>query len=78
MARGLTDVDWEDATEYAPAVVTALAMPLTFSISDGLGIGFITYAFIKLLAGRFTDLNPAVIVIAVAFVFKFALPELIN
>ena len=72
MARGLTDVDWEDVTEYAPAVVTALAMPLTFSIAHGIGFGLITYAAIKLLSGRIGDIHPAVAILAVLFVIKFA------
>ena len=72
MTRGLTEVDWEDATEYAPAVVTAIVMPLTFSIANGIALGFITYAAIKLLSGRFADINAAVAVLAVAFIVKFA------
>jgi AGZA family xanthine/uracil permease-like MFS transporter len=72
MARGLTEIDWEDASEYVPAVVTAIVMPLTFSIANGIAFGFIAYAAIKLLAGRFSDINPAVAILAVAFVVKFA------
>jgi adenine/guanine/hypoxanthine permease len=44
MARGLAEIDWEDITEYAPAVVCAISMPLTYSIATGIGLGFITYA----------------------------------
>lgn len=73
MARGLSEIDWEDVTEYLPAVVTALAMPLTFSIANGIGFGFITYAAIKLLAGEHRTLHPAVPVLAVLFVIKFAI-----
>ncbi len=73
MARGLAEIDWEDVTEYAPAVITAIAMPLTFSIADGLGLGFVTYAGIKILSGRFDQCSPAVLVIAVLFGLKFAL-----
>lgn len=73
MARGLTEIDWDDATVYAPAVVTALAMPFTFSIAHGIGIGFITYAGIKLAAGRFADCSPTVLAIAALFLVKFAL-----
>jgi AGZA family xanthine/uracil permease-like MFS transporter len=73
MAQGLAEIDWEDATEYAPAVITAIAMPLTFSIADGLGLGFLTYAGIKILSGRFSQCPPAVLVIAVLFGLKFAL-----
>ncbi len=72
MMRGLTEVDWEDVTEYAPAVVTAIGIPLTFSISDGIGFGFVTYAAIKILSGRFSEAGPAVTAIAVLFVIKFA------
>ena len=72
MARGLTEMDWEDVTEYAPAVVTAIAMPLTFSIANGIAFGFITYAAIKLLAGRFAEARPAVLVLGAVFVIKFA------
>ena len=47
MARGLAEIDWDDATEYAPAVVAAITMPLTYSIATGIGLGFITYAVAK-------------------------------
>lgn len=73
MARGLAEIDWEDATEYAPGVVTAFSMPLTFSIADGIGLGFISYAAIKLLSGRATECSIAVYVIAALFVLRFAL-----
>ena len=73
MARGLSEIDWEDATEYAPGVVTAIPMPLTFSIADGIGIGFITYAAIKILSGRATEASIAVYVIAALFVVRFAI-----
>jgi adenine/guanine/hypoxanthine permease len=52
MARGLAEIDWEDPTEYAPAVITAIAMPLTYSIATGIAFGFIAYAAVKLLAGK--------------------------
>ncbi len=73
MARALGDIDWGDVTETVPAVVTALAIPLTFSIASGIGLGVISYAAIKLLAGRFGDLNWAVGIIAAAFAIKLAL-----
>jgi AGZA family xanthine/uracil permease-like MFS transporter len=73
MARGLTEVDWEDATEYAPAVVTAITMPLTFSIANGIALGLVTYAAVKLLSGRYREVSLTVAVLAVAFIAKFAL-----
>ena len=72
MARGLTEVNWDDVTEAAPALVTAIAMPLTFSIAHGIAFGFITYAAAKLLSGRFSEAKPAVVILAVLFVVKFA------
>jgi adenine/guanine/hypoxanthine permease len=73
MARGLAEIDWEDITEYAPAVVTAITMPLTYSIATGIGLGFITYVLAKLVAGKPQEATPAVIVLAVLFAVKFVL-----
>jgi AGZA family xanthine/uracil permease-like MFS transporter len=73
MARGLAEIDWDDITESAPAVVTAVTMPLTYSIATGIGLGFITYTLAKLFAGKFADMKPAVLVLALIFAVKFAL-----
>jgi AGZA family xanthine/uracil permease-like MFS transporter len=73
MTRALAEVDWEDPTEYAPAVVTAISMPLTFSIATGIAFGFITYAGAKLVAGRVREISMAVAVLAVLFLVRFAL-----
>ena len=73
MTRGLAEIDWEDITEYAPAVVTAITMPLTYSIATGIGLGFITYVLAKLVAGKPQEARPAVIVLAVLFAVKFVL-----
>lgn len=72
MVRGLAEIEWDDLTESAPAVVTAISMPFTFSIAHGIAFGFITYASAKLLAGRARELSPMVAAIAVLFVLKFA------
>ena len=71
MTQGLAEIDWRDGTEAAPAVVTALAMPFTFSIANGIALGFITYAAVKILAGRFSDAGSAVAVLAALFIVKF-------
>jgi adenine/guanine/hypoxanthine permease len=73
MTRGLAEIEWKDVTEYAPAVVAAVTMPLTYSIATGIGLGFITYALAKLIAGKFQEAKPAVLVLAVVFAVKFAL-----
>ncbi|MCE2543528.1 MAG: NCS2 family permease [Acidobacteria bacterium] len=71
MARSLIDIDWSDVTEYAPAVVLAVTIPLSFSIADGIAAGFITYAAIKLLSGRAREAQPAVLILAAVFVARF-------
>ena len=72
MARGLAELDWDDMTEVAPGVLAAISMPLTYSIANGIALGFISYAAIKLLAGRAREVSIAVWVLAVVFVLKFA------
>jgi adenine/guanine/hypoxanthine permease len=72
MARGFAELEWEDPTEYAPAVVTALAMPLTFSIANGIALGFICHVAVKLLSGRFAEAGPSMTALAVLFVVKYA------
>ncbi len=72
MARGFAELGWDDPTEYAPAVVTALAMPLTFSIANGIALGFISYAAVKLLSGRFAEAGPSMTALALLFVVKYA------
>ena len=71
MARSLSDIDWDDLTEAAPASLTAVAMPLSFSIADGIGAGFISYAAIKLLSGRAKECPAAVYLVAAVFLVKF-------
>lgn len=71
MMSGLVHVEWEDLTEAAPVVIVCILMPLTFSIATGIALGIISYAAIKLLTGRFSDLNIGVLVLAAMFVTKF-------
>ena len=71
MARGMMEIEWDDITEAAPAVITALAMPFTFSIAEGIAFGFISYAAIKLATGRYREIHPAVGILSVLFVIKY-------
>jgi len=75
MTQGLAEIAWDDITEYAPAVVAAVTMPLTYSIATGIGLGFITYALVKLVAGKLDEAKPAVLILAIIFAVKFALPD---
>ena len=72
MVRPLVDVDWRDVTESAAAVMTVVAIPLTFSIADGIGLGFLSYVLIKVLAGRRRECSPTLIAVALLFAVKFA------
>ena len=72
MMSSLVHVEWEDLTEAAPVVIVCILMPLTYSIATGIGFGFISYVAIKLLSGRYKELNTGIIAIAAIFMAKFA------
>jgi AGZA family xanthine/uracil permease-like MFS transporter len=71
MLRELVDLNWDETTEVIPAAVTALAMPFTYSIANGLAFGFITYAVLKLFTGKAKEVHGIVWLIAAVFLFKF-------
>lgn len=71
MVGGLASVDWEDSTAFVPAVITAVSMPLTYSIATGIGLGFVAYAALKIGAGRWKQVSPSVAVLAILFLAKF-------
>lgn len=73
MAQGLRDLRWDDATDFMPAIITALAMPFTFSIATGIGLGFIAFAGVKTIAGRAREVHGAVWLLAALSAVKFAL-----
>ncbi|HCW99777.1 MAG TPA: guanine permease, partial [Pantoea sp.] len=70
MASGLAEIDWKDVTTAAPVTVTALTMPLTYSIANGIAFGFITWTVIKVLSGRFKEVNAALVILSLLFVIK--------
>ena len=69
--RNITNIEWDDIAESGPAVVAMITMPLTYSISNGIALAFISYALIKLLSGKFAKTSPAIWVIAVLSVISF-------
>jgi len=73
MARALRDVDWDDATEYVPAVAVAIGIPFSFSIAAGIGLGFVVHVVVKAAAGRIGEIAGAVWLIAGLSLLKFAL-----
>jgi adenine/guanine/hypoxanthine permease len=72
MLRDLGEIEWDDTTEAIPAAITALVIPFTYSIAEGIAFGFITYAALKLTTGRAREVKPVIWVIAALFTFKFA------
>lgn len=75
MLAGLAEVDWEDVTAFVPAAITAAAMPLTYSIASGIGLGFIAYTALKLLSGRWRELSVGMAVLSFLFLLKFIFVE---
>ncbi|MBT3181960.1 MAG: NCS2 family permease [Deltaproteobacteria bacterium] len=75
MLKNLTKIAWNDYTEAIPAVVTCLGIPLTFSISNGLALGFILYPTLKIVTGRWREANWLVYVLGILFVLKFIFLE---
>jgi AGZA family xanthine/uracil permease-like MFS transporter len=72
MMSVVSKVKWEQPDEAIPAFLTLIAVPLTFSIANGIAIGFISYPLVKLFSGKWKDLNPVVCVLAVLFILRFA------
>ena len=70
MATSLGAIQWDEPTEYIPALTIALMIPLSYSIATGIGLGFIAYVALKLLSGRPRQINAASAVIAGAFLLK--------
>jgi AGZA family xanthine/uracil permease-like MFS transporter len=68
MLRNVSQIDWEDITESVPAFLTMIMMPLSFSITDGIGFGLISLAFLKLVTGRGKEINPIVYYFALFFI----------
>jgi AGZA family xanthine/uracil permease-like MFS transporter len=72
MAQNARKIEWEDITESLPAFLTMLGIPLTYSISDGLALGFISYPIVKAAGGRGRTVNPVVYVLGALLVLYFA------
>ena len=73
MLSPIKNIDLEDATEALPAFVTFLMMPLTYSISEGIVFGMLTYVVVKTFSGKAKEVSPAMYLIAAIFILKFVL-----
>ncbi|ECH2395078.1 adenine permease AdeP [Salmonella enterica] len=70
MTSSLARVNWQDLTESVPAFITAVMMPFSFSITEGIALGFISYCVMKIGTDRLRDLSPCVVIVALLFVLK--------
>ena len=73
MAEQIKNVDFDDFSESIPAFVCMIMMPLTYSISNGILIGMITYVLMNMICGKFKKLSPAMYILAALFIFKYIL-----
>ena len=69
--RNITDIEWDDAGEAGPAVLAMIAMPFTYSISNGIALAFVSYAAIRIFTGKFGSTSPAIWVIAILSLISF-------
>jgi AGZA family xanthine/uracil permease-like MFS transporter len=71
MLRGIGEIDWRDPALGIPCLLTIALMPFTYSITNGVGAGFIAYTTIRVLQGRFRDVHPLMYVVTAGFLFYF-------
>ncbi|MFE2534039.1 NCS2 family permease [Streptomyces sp. NPDC059371] len=76
MSHSVKEIDWADYTIAIPAFVTMMMMPFTYSITNGIGMGFITFVVLRLAAGRGRDIPVAMYVVAAVFTFYYLMPAL--
>ena len=73
MVEQIKNIDFDDFSESLPAFVCMIMMPLTYSISNGILIGMITYVLMNVICGKFKKLSPAMYILAVLFILKYIL-----
>ena len=73
MLSGMERLDWSDNTELLPALIMIIMIPLTFSIANGIAIGFISYVVLKLAAKKAEDVSLGAWFLFLIFLMKFIL-----
>ncbi|MBY4678404.1 NCS2 family permease [Marinobacterium sp. CAU 1594] len=71
MMTGMGHIEWKEMSDAIPAIVTVVMMPLTFSIANGIAMGFVTYTVLKLLTGQRDQISLSIYVLTAIFVAKF-------
>jgi AGZA family xanthine/uracil permease-like MFS transporter len=72
MMRNVGRIEWDDPLEYIPAFITIAFIPFTFSITDGIAFGFISYVLLSVFSGRYRKLHWLMILFTVLFVIRYA------
>ncbi|MGI6610543.1 MAG: NCS2 family permease [Limnochordia bacterium] len=72
MIKAALDVKWNDASEAIPAFLAMIAMPLTYSIANGIALAFISYPLIKLCSGKSREVHPGMYILALLFILRYA------
>ena len=73
MISGLKDIDWNDMDQIVPATIMLIAMPVSGSIGHAIGLGLISYTFIKVFSGKGKDVSVLTYIISLLFLIKFFL-----
>lgn len=76
MSGSVRSIDWSDYTIAIPAFVTMMMMPFTYSITNGIGMGFITFTVLRVAAGRGREVPVAMYAVSAVFVFYYLMPAL--
>ncbi|OQX81408.1 MAG: guanine permease [Candidatus Omnitrophica bacterium 4484_70.1] len=71
MLINVRKIDWDDFTESLPAFITLIIIPLTFSITEGIAFGFITYTFLKLVTGKIKTVPPLIYIFSILFILRY-------
>jgi AGZA family xanthine/uracil permease-like MFS transporter len=78
MIKSIAKIDWDDITETIPAYLTFIGIPLTYSITDGMAFGFVSYPIMKLFKGKAKEIHPIMWVLFAVFLFRFVAKALID
>jgi AGZA family xanthine/uracil permease-like MFS transporter len=71
MMRNVGRIEWDDPLEYIPAFITITFIPFTFSITDGIAFGFISYVLLSLVSGRYRKLHWLMVLFTVLFLVRY-------
>lgn len=72
VTSSMAHIDWKESTETIPSIITVIMIPLTFSVADGIALGFVTYVIMKVFTGKYREVSVSLYSLCAIFVAKFA------